>query len=466
MIIHDHSQNLLLKWFHFVHAEKVEGKVYRDFDEIIARHMDFRDFFRKFEAWVGDPLDATKNMVVQAKIEYFGRHVVGSQRQQILNISEHSEISANFVDGSMKVMLISVTHTILSTLSFSFFTQDLWNFGEDWSCVTSQCISIRDEFRPGDSFTQVSRWFPYRVSGINTLLATLLIGNDRRAGPHHRQSEENHGASTFWPQCSTWRENRWSRAGERNVASLQPRRSNAELQALVARQTDWAWYALMGNWRAKSETRALGGLFGWLSFVWKSFSCAEASNFMVQNHWMEKCSKATQGCEAGAFFLMEPWRILLQIIHHAKSFLGIIYQCHFQRPFSRDHHPVVGMASKQLWTSLSFPHLSLQTKNGTLFWIFETGFFFKKQQKTTTKTRSGRWRPKILFKNVANMQILMPTNAGKKASGADCSWEWWWLSVPTLGVFGRFFCCKKRKDIYIYIYMHIRDRTKLLINIY
>ena len=163
MIIHDHSQNLLLKWFHFVHAKKVEGKVYRDFDEIIARHMDQR-FFRKFEAWVGDPLDATKNMVVQPKIEYFGRHVVGSQRQQILNISEHSEISANFVDGSMKVMLISVTHTILSTLSFSFFTQDLWNFGEDWSCVTSSVSGM--SFSPANLLPRFQGDFliGYRVS--------------------------------------------------------------------------------------------------------------------------------------------------------------------------------------------------------------------------------------------------------------------------------------------------------------
>ena len=302
MIIHDHSQNLLLKWFHFVHAEKVEGKVYRDFDEIIARHMDFRDFFRKFEAWVGDPLDATKNMVVQAKIEYFGRHVVG------VTEATDSEHFWTFWDIRKLCWWVNEgyahlcnTYHFVDSFLFLFYPRPLKFWGRLKLCNLTMhqypgWVSARRLFYPG--FKVIS------LSGIGYQypLATLLIGNDRRAGPHHRQSEENHGASTFWPQCSTWRENRWSRAGERNVASLQPRRSNAELQALVARQTDWAWYALMGNWRAKSETRALGGLFGWLSFVWKSFSCAEASNFMVQNHWMEKCSKATQGCEAGAFF--------------------------------------------------------------------------------------------------------------------------------------------------------------------
>ena len=31
-----------------MHGKKVEGKVYRDFDEIIARHMDHRFFGRFF----------------------------------------------------------------------------------------------------------------------------------------------------------------------------------------------------------------------------------------------------------------------------------------------------------------------------------------------------------------------------------------------------------------------------------
>lgn len=144
----------------------------------------------------------------------------------------------------------------------------------------------------------------------------------------------------------------------------------------------------MGNWRAKSERRALGGLSRWLSFVWKPFSCAEASNFMVQNHWMEKCSKATQGCEAGAVFFDGS----LQIPQQSESFLGIIYHCHFQQALFRDHHPLVGMASKPFMDLIVIaPFVSiclLQTKARDIFLgIFPTGFVFqKKKQEWQVKT--------------------------------------------------------------------------------
>lgn len=109
---------------------------------------------------------------------------------------------------------------------------------------------------------------------------------------------------------------------------------------------------------------------------------------MVQNHWMEKCSKATQGCEAGAVFFDGS----LQIPQQSESFLGIIYHCHFQQALFRDHHPLVGMASKPFMDLIVIaPFVSicvLQTKaRGIFFGIFPTGFVFqKKKQEWQVKT--------------------------------------------------------------------------------
>lgn len=82
----------------------------------------------------------------------------------------------------------------------------------------------------------------------------------------------------------------------------------------------------------------------------------------------------------------------LQIPQQSESFLGIIYHCHFQQALFRDHHPLVGMASKPFMDLIVIaPFVSiclLQTKARDIFFgIFPTGFVFqKKKQEWQVKT--------------------------------------------------------------------------------